>query len=304
MNRPALPVAAQPETDHAWMPSSPCSEGCVPRDPDTVRRVVVAARIILALFAFALLPVLILVGVVSPPARRGVTRFGSRMLLFAVGIRLAVDDLRSDREKSRTEAGALVVAGHVSWTDVLVLTALRPATFVARGDLIDWPVLGLLARSMKVLPIHRRNLRSLPDTVHQVAERLRGGGTVVVFPEGTTWCGRAYGSFRPAMFQAAVDTETWVQPLRVRYVDAERNLTTSTCFVGEETIGTSIGRILRLKGVVAHVQLAAPEPPGSDRKDLARRCEISVRADGTHDPVMHTVVRVDARRITEIPVDL
>ncbi|MDJ0392005.1 lysophospholipid acyltransferase family protein [Rhodococcus sp. G-MC3] len=303
MSRSALPAPAQKEFDHAWMPSSPCGEGCVPRDLVTVRHVVVVARVMVALLAFSLLPVLILVGVVSPRARRTVTGFGSRMLLFAVGIRLSVNDLRSDREKSRTDDGALVVAGHVSWTDVLVLTALRPATFVARGDLIDWPILGLLARSMKVLPIHRRNLRSLPDTVEQVAQRLRSGGTVVVFPEGTTWCGRAYGSFKPAMFQAAVDTETWVQPLRLRYIDSDRILTTATCFVGDETIGTSIGRVFRLKGIVAHVELAAPEPPGNDRRDLARRCEASARAGEGHDRAVHAVMNADALAISEVPVD-
>ncbi|SNS31484.1 lysophospholipid acyltransferase family protein [Rhodococcoides kyotonense] len=287
------PVVVEPTVDHAWMPSSPCGDGCIGRDNQVVGTVVALARMVLAVAALALLPILIVVGIASPHARRRVTRFGARMLLFALGIGLQVDDRRSDREKSRTDGGALVVAGHVSWTDVLVLTALRPATFVARGDLIDWPVLGVLARAMKVLPIHRRNLRALPGTVEQVADRLRSGGTVVAFPEATTWCGRAYGSFRPAMFQAAVDTETWVQPVQLRYVDTSREPTTATCFVGEETIGQSISRILRLKGIVAEVGLVAPVPPGNDRRDLARRCEASVRADEKDRTELHGVIAPD-----------
>lgn len=274
------------------MPSSPCGAGCIGRESATVATVVVVLRVLVALFAFALLPILVLVGLASPPARHRVTRLGGRLLLFAVGIGLRVTDLRSDRERSRTDSGALFVAGHVSWTDVLVLTALQPATFVARGDLVDWPVLGLLARAMKVLPIHRHSLRALPGTVDQVARRLSEGGTVVAFPEATTWCGRAYGSFRPAMFQASVDTETWVQPVRLRYVDPQHQLTTATCFVGDETIGRSIGRIFRLRGIVAEVEFPAPEPPGSDRRDLARRCEASVRAGHARDVgdvVLHQV---------------
>ena len=50
-----------------------------------------------------------------------------------------------------------------------------------------------------------------------IADRLRAGHTVVAFPEGTTWCGLAYGPFRPAMFQAAVDAGRPVQPLRLAY---------------------------------------------------------------------------------------
>ena len=289
MSRSAGVTVTEPAIDHAWMPSSPCGDGCIARDSDSVRTLTVVARVSTAVCALALLPMLILLGVLSPRTRRSVTRLGARMLLFAVGIELNINDVRSAREASRTDGGALVVAGHVSWTDVLVLTALRPATFVARGDLVDWPVLGLLARSMKVLPIHRRNLRELPGTVDQVAARLRTGGTVVVFPEATTWCGRAYGSFRPAMFQAAIDTETWVQPVRLHYVDSARELTTATCFVGDESIGESISRIFRLKGIVAHVELVAPEPPGNDRRDLAHRCEVSARSGSSHVKTLHTI---------------
>ncbi|WP_072807300.1 lysophospholipid acyltransferase family protein [Rhodococcoides yunnanense] len=295
MNTVTNGVVIEPEIDHAWMPSSPCSDSCIGRGIETVRAVTVVLRVFVAVLAFALLPILVVVGTMSPRARRRVTRFGARLLLFAVGIGLQIDDTRSMREKSRTDAGALLVAGHVSWTDVIVLTALRPATFVARGDLIDWPILGLLARAMRVLPIHRRNLRTLPRTVEQVADRLRSGGTVVVFPEATTWCGRAYGTFRPALFQAAVDTETWVQPIRLRYVDSAGELTTATCFVGDETIGQSISRIFRLKGIVAKIEMVAPEAPGNDRRDLARRCNASVRAGAGRGPVAHVALDSVAR---------
>lgn len=277
MSVPVQVAATETEIDHAWMPSSPCGEGCIPRRSDSVHALTILARVLAVVCVLVLLPTLVLIGVLPPRFRQHVTRLGARILLFALGIGLTVDDLRSTREASRTDSGALVVAGHVSWTDVLVLTAICPATFVARADLVTWPVVGPLARSMKVLPIQRRNLRALPRTVDQVAGRLRAGRTVVVFPEATTWCGRAYGSFKPAMFQAAVDTETWVQPVRLRYVDRNRELTTATSFVGAETVGASISRILRLKGVVAEVVLTAPEAPGNDRRDLARRCEVSAR---------------------------
>ncbi|MGF0309619.1 lysophospholipid acyltransferase family protein [Rhodococcus sp. IEGM1428] len=274
---------------HAWMPSSPCSDGCLPKNPPTVRRIVLVLRVALALTAFGLLPVLVVLGVPFPRVRRSLTRLGSRMLLLAIGIDLTVLDARSDRERSRTSGGALHVSGHISWTDVIVLTAVRPSTFVARADLVDWPVLGRLARAMKVLPIDRARLHQLPGVVEQVADRVREGGSVVVFPEATTWCGRAYGSLRPALLQAAIDSETWVQPIRLRYLDRTGEQTTATCFVGDETIGASIGRIFRLRGLRAEVEFTAPEAPGSDRRDLARRCEVAIRRDDVYDPTVHQV---------------
>ena len=70
---------------------------------------------------------------------------------------------------------------------------------------------------MKVIPDRSDQLASLPSVVSTIADRLRAGHTVVAFPEGTTWCGLAYGPFRPAMFQAAVDAGRPVQPLRLAY---------------------------------------------------------------------------------------
>eukprot|EP01133_Synstelium_polycarpum_P029572 gene29572-36259_t len=142
----------------------------------------------------------------------------SRALLRCLGMKLTVDDQRLGRAEPD---GVMVVAGHVSWTDVLVASAVAPANFVARADLLDWAVLGGLARRMRVVPIDRARLRELPGTVDVVRERLQRGVRVMVFPEGTTWCGRAYGGFRPAMFQAAVDAECPVQPMAIRYENAD-----------------------------------------------------------------------------------
>ena len=85
------------------------------------------------------------------------------------------------------------------------------------------PMPGPVVRLMKVIPIDRGSLRRLPAVVAAVTDRLRAGHTVVAFPEGTTWCGLAYGPFRPAMFQAAVDAgrgEQRRQPQPHRHVDS------------------------------------------------------------------------------------
>ena len=96
--------------------------------------------------------------------------------------------------------------------------------------------------------------------------------------------------------QAAIDSETWVQPIRLRYLDRTGEQTAATCFVGDETIGASIGRIFRLRGMRAEVEFTAPEAPGSDRCDLARRCEVAIRRDHVHDHALHEVMAEDRRR--------
>ena len=117
--------------------------------------------------------------------------------------------------------------------------------------------------------------------VHAVAERLRAGRTVVAFPEGTTWCGLAYGPFRPAMFQAAIDAGRPVQPLRLSYHHRDGRASTAAAYIGDDSLLTSIRRLVTAQRTVVHVRVESLQLPGEDRRDLAARCEAAVRGTGT-----------------------
>ncbi len=258
------------------MPASPCGTGCRTAPVATAGTLRVVLRCVLVVALLLVFPLLLAGRVLPAPGRRAAARIGARGMLAALGIGL---DQRGDRP-AESGVGTLVVANHVSWTDILVLAACFPCRFVARADLVDWPVLGLLARVVKVIPIARDRLRALPDTVDEVADALRGGATVVVFPEGTTWCGTAYGRFRPALFQAAIETGATVRPVGIAYRERTGAPSTATAFVGAEGIGESMSRILRLRGVRAEVVTGADlDAVGGDRRELARRAESVVRRE-------------------------
>ncbi len=265
---------------HAWMPASPCGARCV-ETPDSAGVLRVTAR---AAGVAGLLVAFPLVNLVTPAARRnGLHRRYARTVLRCCGIGLRVVD---ERTAPPPDTGTLVVAGHVGWTDVLALAAVSPMGFVARGDLVSWPLLGRLARQMRVIPIDRERLRQLPEVIETMSARLAAGERVAMFPEGTTWCGRAHGRMRPALFQAAVDSATPVQPIRLRYVDPDGGVSTVPGFVGVDTFLDSARRVLRSRGVVAELVLLPVEEPGTDRHDLAGRCERAIRG--------RTEVRIDA----------
>lgn len=271
---------------HQWMPTSPCGSGCLPGEHPRSSGRQVLARWLAILSALLASPALVVMPLL-PRRRKGqVIRFGARTLLRALGIALVVPDLPAPTEPDR---GELVVAGHVSWVDVLVLAAVTPASFVARADLIEWRLLGTVARRMRVIPLDRERLHALPEVVHIMAERLRAGERVVAFPEGTTWCGRAHGSFRPAMFQAAIDAQCPVRPIGLDYRLADGTLTTGVSFIGEETMGASIARIVRLRGIEARVRCAPLQYPNVGRRELAQRCSQAVRG-GTIDLAAHDIV--------------
>lgn len=228
-----------------------------------------ARRIIsvtLVLFAVPLLAVPL-------PRRTGLQRQYCRLVLLCLGVRI-----RLSGNPIRNLSGVLVVSNHTSWVDVFAVGAVVPGSFVARADLVDWPAIGLAARLMGVIPIERRSLRQLPPVVEEVAERLRRGRTVVAFPEGTTFCGRHTGKFRPAVFQAALHAGRPVQPLSLTYRHRDGRPTTVTAFFGDDSLWASVKRTVAAQGTVVELSVGSLQPPGSCRRELATRCEKALLA--------------------------
>lgn len=258
--------------DHAWLPRTSCTEACVrsalgDSGHRTVATLRATRRILGTLLLLTALPLLAL----PLPGHVQAKRLYCRAVLHSLGVRITLSGgpLRNLR-------GMLVVANHVSWVDVFAVGAVLPGSFVARADLIDWPGVGLAARMANVIPIERRNLRQLPVVVDAVVQRLRDGHTVVAFPEGTTYCGLDRGRFHPALFQAAIDAERPIQPLRLTYHHRDGRPSTVTAFLGDDSLWASITRIVRARRTIVHVQVRPLQLPRTVRSQLAASCQASV----------------------------
>ena len=81
------------------------------------------------------------------------------------------------------------------------------------------------------------------------------------------------------MFQAAVDAGRPVQPLRLSYHRRDGQPSTIAAYVGEDTLLASIRRLITAQRTIVRVQVESLQLPGTDRRDLAARCESAVRGD-------------------------
>ncbi|MPY96739.1 MAG: 1-acyl-sn-glycerol-3-phosphate acyltransferase [Actinophytocola sp.] len=271
---------------HAWMPTSPCSAGCLDTSSPRVglvRTLFRAVRLLIALVVAAAHVV-----VRSGDERRRAVRVGCARLLRACGARLVVrggDDLLDEARAGGR--GVLVVSNHISWLDIPAVNALTPMRSVAKADIQGWPVLGGLIARAGTIFVDRERLSTLPGTVADLTDALRGGALVNVCAEGTTWCGAASGPFAPAPFQAAIDGGVPVRPIALRYRLANGTETTRPSFLGPESLFTSVLRVLRLRGLVVEVVVCDEIAPGraGDRRELAHLAETSVRSALGHDTV-------------------
>jgi 1-acyl-sn-glycerol-3-phosphate acyltransferase len=249
--------------------------------------------LILAGTVFALLT-----HVLGTAERVRLTSVWSRLLLRALGVRIEVRQgftfLAGSAERglapvsraklvvagsvsgvSGSGAAPLIVANHVSWLDPLVMAAALPCRLLAKREVRGWPVIGMLAAGSGALFIDRDRLSALPEAVDAMARTLGEGHPVAAFPEGTTWCGREMGAFRPAVFQAALDAEAPVRPVALRYVDVDGALATGSIFVGDDTLLASIQRVAAFRRLVVEVTMLPPVT-AENRRVLAWKAEASV----------------------------
>lgn len=264
---------------NAWQPSSPCQPSCA---DDTARpRVSAVTTLVRAMRCAAVLvrgsTVFARARFFSTVNRQRIARRWSCLLIAALGIRLEV---RGWTPADRGPVGVLHVANHISWIDNLALLATFPLPAVAKREVAHWPMIGRFARGLGTIFIDRDRPRSLPGDVERVSDVLRSGTGVLVTPEGTTWCGARMGRFRPAMFQAAIDTGAAVRPVAIRYGTEDGRPTSAAAFVGPDSFVRSLRRVIATRGLVVEVHSLPTLPAriSTDRRALALLAEYSIAA--------------------------
>jgi 1-acyl-sn-glycerol-3-phosphate acyltransferase len=196
--------------------------------------------------------------------RQARIQWWSATLMRRLGIALTVSGV--------PRAGAtLLVANHVSWLDIAAIHAAAPrARFVSKADIKHWPLVGRLVAGAGTLFIERTSKRDALRVVHQTADALRAGDMVAVFPEGTTGAGRELLPFHANLLQAAIATETAVQPAVLRFHQPGQPFSSAVEFVGATTLAQSLWRVARAEGLRVEVQLLDAERSAhADRRALA-----------------------------------
>ena len=100
-------------------------------------------------------------------------------------------------------SSGLLVCNHLSYLDILLLSALAPCVFVAKREVKQWPVLGWFAKLAGTVFVHREQRAQAGQTVDQIETALQTGALVVLFPEGTSSGGESILPFKSALLEPA-----------------------------------------------------------------------------------------------------
>jgi 1-acyl-sn-glycerol-3-phosphate acyltransferase len=196
----------------------------------------------------------------------------AREMLVALGITLKIEGAPP------AQGPMLLVANHMSWLDILVMHAARHCRFVAKSEVRHWPLVGTLATGGGTLYIERANRRDAMRVVHHMADSLRAGEIVAVFPEGTTGDGSGILPFHANLIQAAVSAHAPVQPIALRFVEPTTGRdSTGPLYLDDETLVGSMWRALTAPPFEARVKFGEPQSAeGRDRRGWAAGLQVEV----------------------------
>lgn len=111
----------------------------------------------------------------------------------------------------------IMVANHQSLADIVMVYLLKTQfKWVAKESLFKLPVLGWCMSVAKHIKLERGDLGSIKKVYRQAAEMLRGGMSVLFFPEGTRSNTGEMKDFQNGAFKLAIKERVPVLPIAIK----------------------------------------------------------------------------------------
>ena len=228
------------------------------------------------LLTLLLIPIQVVGLLLRLPISTSLPMWYHRMCCRILGIRIEVFGRRS-----RTRP-TLFIANHASYLDIAIYGALIQGSFVAKAEVENWPIFGLLAKLQNSVFVDRK-VRTSRLQANSILNRLEKGESIILFPEGTSGDGNRVLPFKSALFAVANITPKGqplvLQPVSLTYsrldgVPIGRHLRPLFAWYGDVDMFSHASRLIGLGRLTVTVSFHEPITieEFSSRKELATYC--------------------------------
>jgi 1-acyl-sn-glycerol-3-phosphate acyltransferase len=220
------------------------------------------------------------------PGRGAIAMFYYGFLCRLLGIRVRVVGVPV------LDRPTLMIGNHTSWADILAIGSVVPVAFVAKSEVRQWPVVGLIAYLQRTVFVDRKRRQQTGDAISDMVQRLKENVPVLLFAEGTSSDGNRVLPFRSALVGAVRDASehetlrqgVTIQPLSICYTGVQglplgRQHRYLTAWYGDLDLMPHLKEVLARGAIDAVVTFGEPIAPDAqaDRKVLTKRLEDTVR---------------------------
>lgn len=170
----------------------------------------------------------------------------------------------------------LVVSNHLSYLDILIISAAMPCFFVAKIEIGGWPFFGKAAQAGGTIFLDRSSRESAMSVADIMGERLKLPIPVLLFPEGTSTDGSDVLPFHPRLIDPATSGGFQITAAAVRYTIEGGVPERELCWFGDTEFLPHMLKTLGTPGFSAEVTFGEPKFY-TDRR---------IAADSTRDEIV------------------
>lgn len=181
----------------------------------------------------------------------------ARFLMFMFNVKVIV------KNQPPSDQAYLHVQNHMGFFDVLCLASVTGNCFVTSQEMREFPLLGLICEMGGCLFVERRDRTRIFRELEMLAQAMRDGFRVTLYPEATSTNGEQVIPFKKTLLSAAALAQVPLQPVVFNWIEIEGEPFTlknrdKVCWYGDMGFAPSLWSHLKLKSVVAEIEYLAP----------------------------------------------
>ncbi|HXI51368.1 MAG TPA: lysophospholipid acyltransferase family protein [Candidatus Saccharimonadales bacterium] len=227
----------------------------------TFRLLWLLGEIVIALLDFVI-NVMFQTKVPLPQARAQWLQHACRRVLRIMDVKI--------QTKGPIPVRGLMVSNHLSYVDILLISAITPSVFIAKNEVKRWPVFGWFAQLSGTLFVRRSRRSDVARLNRELHQLLDTNLLVVLFPEGTSSDGSQVLPFKSSLLEPITRLDQPVTVAFIQYSLPEGNAGEDVCYWGDMTLAPHLLNLFSKEGVTAHVSFTRLEHAAHSRKELAR----------------------------------
>lgn len=174
-------------------------------------------------------------------------------------------------------ASGLLVSNHLSYLDILALSATTGCVFVAKSDVKRWPIFGQFAALAGTLFVQREKRGDVARVAEQMKTVLDSGAPLALFAEGTSSGGESVLPFRSSLLEPLAQQNLPVIATAVDYWIAEGSVADEICYWRDMTLAPHLLNVFRKERIVSMLAFAPAKTPNGHRKQIAQELQQEVQ---------------------------
>ncbi len=170
----------------------------------------------------------------------------------------------------------LLVSNHLSYVDILLLSALTPCAFVAKREVKGWPIFGWFATLAGTVFVDRGRRSQVAAAAKEITTSLDTGIPLVLFPEGTSTGGDVVLPFKSSLLEPISQANHCVTASLIQYELSDGDPSEEICYWKDMTLLPHLLNLLGKQSVRAEVCFVPFRQTVTNRKELAQRLHATV----------------------------